>query len=304
MRDEASAIEYLQRLFAARADGETGIGDDAAVFPATGNVVWTIDEQAENTHFRREWLSWRDVGYRSFIAAASDIAAMGGTGTHALSALALPKDFRDDDFMSIAEGQLEASRKTGIRIVGGNMTRASEAHVATTVIGNASRPILRSGAKIGEGVYVAGALGLTAAGLRALEAGDRSAETANAIAAWRRPPILFDAAKAMSADASAATDVSDGLARDVSHIARASGVRIDLDRAALVAHAARFGVDLAARALALDPLDLVLHGGEDYALLATSRREIEGFFRIGSVVAGSDVALDGKEIEPRGFDHF
>lgn len=304
MRDEASAIEYLQRLFAARADGEIGIGDDAAVVPPASSLVWTIDEQAENTHFRREWLSWRDVGFRSFVAAASDIAAMGGTPTHALSALALPKDFRDDDFVSIAEGQLEASRETGTRIVGGNMSRASEAHVTTTVIGKAARPILRSGAKIGDGVYVAGALGLAAAGLRALEIGNRSPETASAVAAWRRPPILFDAAKAMSTYASAATDVSDGLARDLSHVAEASSVRIEIDRAALVAHAARFGVDVAARALALDPLDLVLDGGEDYALLATSPREIEGFFRLGSVIAGSGVVLDGKEIEPRGFDHF
>ncbi len=308
MRDEASAIAYLQRLFSARAEGEVGIGDDAAAFSAPAlsgaKIVWTIDEQAENTHFRRDWLSWKDVGYRSFVAAASDIAAMGAVGTHALTALALPEDFRDDDFMAVAEGQLEAARATSIRIVGGNMARASEAHVTTTVMGITSKPILRSGAKPGNAVFVAGALGLAALGMRALERNVKDARVTRAIASWRRPPISFEASRAMSACATAAIDVSDGLARDSFHLAEASRVRIAIEKSALLDAAKASGADEAAIALGEDLLDAVLYGGEDYALVVTSDREIEGFSRIGSVIAGSGLTLDGKEIVPRGFDHF
>ncbi|MGH7330606.1 MAG: thiamine-phosphate kinase, partial [Polyangiaceae bacterium] len=296
---------YLQRLFFVRAEGEIGIGDDAAILRASGSVVWTIDEQAENTHFRRDWLSWKDVGYRSFVAAVSDIAAMGAVATHALTALALPLDFRDEDFLSIAEGQAEAARATCVRIVGGNMARATEAHVTTTVIGNGSKPILRSGAKVGDGVFVAGTLGLAGLGMRALERNVKDAKVARAVSAWRRPPILIDASKTMSAHASAAIDVSDGLARDLAHVAEASRARIALDEAALLAIAKSCGAEEAARALGEDVLDAILHGGEDYALVVTCDREIEGFSRIGSVVAGkAGVTIDSVEIEPRGFDHF
>lgn len=310
MRDELSAIDHVRRLFAVGNDGGVGIGDDAAVL-ALGDahakherLVWTVDEQVEGTHFRRDWCSWNDVGWRSFIAAASDVAAMGGAATHALVALALPRDFRDEDFEALVEGQRAAATAVGARVVGGNMARAPSVHVTTTVLGRAARPILRSGACAGDHVLVAGALGLAACGLRSLDTKTSSPALDAAVAAWRRPVPRFDDARAMAPHASSGIDVSDGLARDAAHVAKESGVRLDLDEHALLEHAARHGVDRAAAALGASVLDVVLGGGEDYALLVTSDREIPGFFRIGSVVAGSGITVGGRAIEPRGFDHF
>lgn len=307
MRDEQAAIERLKKAFGDLEDGELGIGDDAAtiVSPKMGRLVWTIDEQVQNTHFRTEWLSWHDVGWRSFIAAASDVAAMGGIATRALSAIAVPKDFRDEDFDALIRGQSDAAAEIGCKIVGGNLARAKEAHVTTTVIGVCDQPILRSGAKVGDGVWVAGAVGLAGLGLCALERKIASSLLEAAVLAWRHPLPRFDAAKKMAAaNASSAIDLSDGLARDLAHVALASNVRFELDEAALLAHGDFYGTTTAANLLEEDLLEAILFGGEDYALVATSRSEIQGFFRIGSVVEGTDIWCGGKEIAPRGFDHF
>ncbi|HEX7664063.1 MAG TPA: thiamine-phosphate kinase [Polyangiaceae bacterium] len=309
MRDELAAVAHLKALFAGTKtttpNEEVGIGDDCAtITSAEGTLVWTIDEQVENTHFRPDWLSWKDVGWRSFVAAASDIAAMGGRATHALTALGLPKDFDDAAFVALAEGQAEAARAVGATIVGGNLARASEAHVTTTVFGRTDRAILRSDAKVGDGIWIAGAVGLAGLGLRALEGGVTTPNVGIAIAAWRRPSPLFEAAKAMSLVASAAIDVSDGLARDAAHVAAASGVRIVFERALLHAYAERTGVTEIAKALGVDAIEAMLNGGEDYALLVASRSEIEGLSRIGSVEEGSGLALDEVEIEAKGFAHF
>jgi thiamine-monophosphate kinase len=307
VRDELAAIARLKAIFHTEDDDEIAIGDDAATIasPKNGRLVWTIDEQVQNTHFRTDWLSWHDVGWRSFIAAASDVAAMGGVATRALSAIAVPKDFRDEDFDALTRGQSDAAAEIGCKIVGGNLARANEAHVTTTVIGICDKPILRSGAIVGDDVWVAGAVGLAGLGLRALERHVASSLLEAAVLAWRHPTPRFDAAKKMAAaNASAAIDLSDGLARDLAHVATASNVRIALDEAALIAHGDFYGTTTAANLLEEDLLEAILLGGEDYALIATSRSEIPGFFRIGSVCSGNGVTCGGNEIKPRGFDHF
>ncbi|MEO7110001.1 MAG: thiamine-phosphate kinase, partial [Polyangiaceae bacterium] len=163
----------------------------------------------------------------------------------------------------------------------------------------------RSGAQVGDGVWVAGAVGLAGLGLRALERHVASSLLEAAVLAWRHPIPRVDAAKKMTAaNASAAIDLSDGLARDLSHLALASNVRIALDDAALIAHGDFYGTTTAANLLEEDLLEAILFGGEDYALVATSRSEIPGFFRIGSVVSGKGISCGAKEITPRGFDHF
>ena len=308
MRSEQAAIAHLKAVFQGgrTQTDEVEIGDDAAIFaaPKNGRLVWTVDEQVQNTHFRAEWLSWHDVGWRSFVAAASDIGAMGGVPKRALSAIALPPDFRDEDFDALIRGQADAAAEVGAAIVGGNLSRAREAHVVTTVLGVAERPILRSGAQVGDDVYVAGSVGLAGTGFRALERHIASALLESAVLAWRRPTPRFEASAKMTAVATSAIDVSDGLARDLSHVALASGVRIALDEAALLAHGDFYGVTSAAALLEENPLEALLFGGEDYALVVTSKSPIPGFFRIGSVCAGEGVTLGESLISPMGFDHF
>jgi thiamine-monophosphate kinase len=309
--DERERIALLARTFAASGRGiEVGIGDDAAVLcpPATpARLVWTVDEQVEGTHFERALLTWRDVGWRSFMAAASDVAAMAAEPWCALSALVLPDDFDDEALAELARGQAEAAEATGSPVVGGNLSRGPVLSVTTTLLGTCVAPVARTGARAGDTLWMAGSVGLAAAGLRALQR--RLADSpavAAAVEAWRRPRALVDTGKAMAGVASAAVDVSDGLARDVGHIADAGAVAVILEESALVSDSLLAG---AAEALGTSALELALHGGEDYALVATSREPVPGFRRIGDVQAGQGLRLrsaSGEEraIEPLGFDHF
>jgi thiamine-monophosphate kinase len=158
----------------------------------------------------------------------------------------------------------------------------------------------------GDGLWMAGRVGLAAAGLRALERGDHeNPSLAEAVAKWRRPSALMREGKAMAGLAHAAIDVSDGLARDAGHLGKASSVQIVFDGPALLADE---GLARAAEALGEEPLNLALYGGEDYALVAASPTAIVGFRRIGELRKGEGVILrtaaGERRIEERGFDHF
>jgi thiamine-monophosphate kinase len=314
---EAGRIALLTRVLSAgslgRSGVEVGIGDDAAVLSLASlgsldgrRLVWTVDEQVEGTHFRRDLAGWRDVGWRSFMAAASDIAAMGAEPWCALSALVVPDDVDDAALEQIALGQRAAADAVGAPVVGGNLARGPVLSIATTLLGTCDRAVLRAGALPGDGLWMAGRVGLAAAGLLALGAGKGDAPSLHAaVDAWRRPRALVPAGRAMASVAHAAVDVSDGLACDVGHMADASGVCAVLDESVLLADADLTG---AAAALGASALDLALHGGEDYALVVASPVPAPGFRRLGEIAAGRGVMLRGssgqRPIEPRGFDHF
>jgi thiamine-monophosphate kinase len=311
--DETARVAMLARVLGAEvgsAGVEVGIGDDAAVLPVATlggeRLVWTIDEQVEGTHFRRDLASWRDIGWRSFMAAASDVAAMGARARGALCALVLPDDVDDAALESIARGQREAADVTGAPVIGGNLARGPVLSIATSVLGVCASAVRRSGARAGDGLWLAGDVGLAAAGLRAIETGrSDDGRLAQAVEAWRRPRARIDDGLAMSSVAHAGIDVSDGLARDVGHVASASHVRVVLDEAALRGDET---LTATAAALGLDALDLALYGGEDYALVVAGPAPIAGFRPIGYVIAGAGLALRGPDgerpIEPRGYDHF
>lgn len=290
-----------------------GIGDDAAVLTqGVGSLVWTVDTAVEGVHFRRAWASLRDIGWRSFMAAASDLAAMGAAPRGALSALVLPASFTDIELEELALGQANAAAALGTAIVGGNLSRGAELSITTSVLGEAPRPVLRSGARPGDIVAIAGRLGLAAAGLEALGRGTPpgSAGMTTAIETWRHPRALIAEGLAAGSTASAGIDLSDGLALDATRLAAESGVSIVLDADRVLAVG---GPDLTevARLLSIAPLDLALYGGEDYALLMTfAPHEIASpFTAVGQCDAGDGVFLrlpDGarQKIAARGFDHF
>jgi thiamine-monophosphate kinase len=312
---EFARIELLRSIFAAASDKLVlGIGDDAAVLaPVADPLVWTVDAAVEGSHFRRDLLPLEDIGYRSTMAAASDLAAMGAEPIAILAALVLPADLSDADLQRLAEGQRAAAAAIGAPIAGGNLARGSELSITTTVLGSAPRPLRRSGARPGDALWLAGPVGLAAAGLRLLDrrtpAESKSAEAA--VTSWRQPTARIAAGRDARAVATAAIDISDGLSRDAGHVARASGVRVVLDPAAFMSPA----LLEVAKELEIDPLDLALSGGEDYAILAAAPpgEDLPGFIRIGRCEAeepgGAPVVLlaeDGslRSIEERGFDHF
>lgn len=312
---EWTKIALLRAAFGARAGEHVrlGIGDDAAVLaPAAEPLVWTVDASVEGVHFRRDLLSLADVGYRATMAAASDLAAMGAAPLGLLAALVLPRAITDDELAAIASGQREAADALGSAVIGGNLARGGELSITTTALGVAARPLTRAGARPGDGVWMAGPVGLAAAGLAVLTSAGASARSPAAdaaVRAWRRPTARIADGLRAAERAHAAIDVSDGLAQDAGHLAEASDVSIVLDAAAITSAELR----AIAAEIARDPLDLALRGGEDYALVVTLAPgdRLDGFVRIGDVTersaarvslrsaGGAITALDG-----RGFDHF
>jgi thiamine-monophosphate kinase len=310
---ELSRLARLRQLFATTPAGGivVGIGDDAAVLAqGAGSLVWTVDSAVEGVHFRREWATLRDIGWRSFMAAASDLAAMGATPRGALSSLILPESFTDAELDELAEGQADAAQALGTAVIGGNLSRGSELSITTSVLGETLRPILRSGARPGDAVALVGPLGMAAAGLEALKRGLVDPAVERASLHWRRPNALIGEGRTAAPIASAGIDLSDGLALDASRLAAESGVSIVLEEERLRAIGGQELAD-AARVLSLDPLELALGGGEDYSLLMTfaAGSVAAPFVEIGRCEAGSGVFLQTadrarRKLEPRGFDHF
>jgi thiamine-monophosphate kinase len=292
-----------------------GIGDDAAVLEGLrGPLVLSVDACVEGTHFERSLIGMRDVGWKAFQAAASDLAAMGATPRAALSALELPRRFGKRELALLCRGQADAARSLGCPIVGGNVARAERLSITTTVVGTAPRPLTRSGARAGDELWLVGEVGLAALGFRLLEARLEPARAERpaferAIRAWRRPSALIARGRALAGRARAAIDVSDGLGGDVVHMARASGARIVIEEARLVRALPAELVRLASIA-GRSALDFALQGGEDYALVAAGPRARRPPWAraIGRVERGRGALLaraDGKLLSlAKGFDHF
>lgn len=311
---EFDAIELLARELAARGPGvDLGIGDDAALLGRIqGKLVLSVDSAVEHTHFERDWLSPEELGARALQSAASDLAAMGAAAVAALSALVLPADVGARELKALGKGQARAAKSLGCVVVGGNIARGREWSITTTVIGRAAAPIRRRGAQSGDELWLIGQVGMAAAGLRLLQAGRTRAQKKafkRCLAAWRAPEARVREGKRLAKRASAAIDISDGLAADAGHIARASNCQLVIDEAALEQTLAP-ELNQVAAALQLSPLELALRGGEDYALLATGpARKRPVFARaIGRVDPGAGVVLQRSTGERTaftgGFDHF
>jgi thiamine-monophosphate kinase len=267
---ELALLEEIRRLIPAGPGVLVGPGDDAAVVARSKHdVLLTTDALVEGVHFRRGWLSARELGARAFEVAASDVAAMGGTVRAVLLAVAAPRDLPVDDLRDIVRGVQRRARRAGGALVGGNLASARELALTVSVLGDApARPLLRSGARAGDGLFVTGRLGGAAFGLRLL-AGARSlrgGETARRC--WRRPVARLRAGRTLATAgiATAMMDLSDGLLVDAGRLARASDTGLAIDATALPLAAALRG--LAPR----DARDLALRGGEDYELLFTVPR--------------------------------
>jgi thiamine-monophosphate kinase len=308
---EFAAIAKLEALFRQHsAEVELGIGDDAAVLKSAGRWLWTVDTAVEHVHFERGWLSCADLGYRSFQAAASDVCAMGGSPFAALSSVIFPPGFGAAELRELSRGQRAAAQSVGSAIIGGNLARGAELSVTTTVVGHVNRPLLRSGARVGDELWLCGGVGLAAAGLRLLQGGvlrGSSAAERAALRAFRRPRAQLVCGLRLARAAHAAIDISDGLAGDARHLAEASDVELLIDLDALSATLSP-ALQLLAPRFGASALELALYGGEDYALLATGpkRARLRDAHVIGSVGEGHGVWLwDGRRRRraARGFEH-
>ncbi|WP_018351024.1 thiamine-phosphate kinase [Longispora albida] len=284
-----------------------GPGDDAALVAASdGRVLASTDVLVEGRHFRRDWATGKEIGHRAAAANLADIAAMGGTPTALLVALCCPPDLDVAWAEDMAAGLAEEAALTGAAVVGGDISSSAVLTIAVTALGDlrGGKPVLRTGARPGDVLAVAGRLGYAGAGLTVLSRGFRSPKLL--VDAYRRPEVPYAAGpQARQLGATAMLDISDGLLADLGHIAAASRVAIDVHRPALDLPGAMLD---AAKALGVDPYTWVLTGGDDHALAATfpPYAELPEEWRvIGRVGHGSGVTVDGKTFTgQRGWDHF
>jgi thiamine-monophosphate kinase len=261
--------------------------------------------------FRLAWSTPHDLGWKAAATNLADVAAMGAVPTALVIALVAPAATPVADLERLADGLRDAcaALAPGCGVVGGDLSVSETLTIAVTAFGDLEgrAPVLRSGARPGDVVAVAGRLGLAATGLRllfaeAVDAGGapsaeaaarlRTADTGPLTAQLAPAPPIGLGPVAARGGATAMLDVSDGLAIDARRIASASGVALDLDTAAVAGVA---GVDVDPRA--------ALSGGEDHALLATfpgDRALPEGFVAIGRVAAGAGLLVDGRAFDERG----
>ena len=309
-----------------------GIGDDAAVVTTpSGSVVAAVDLVIEGRHFRREWASGYDVGVKAAARSLADIAAMGAVNTALLVGLATPGTLPARWAADLAEGLAAEATRAGAGIVGGDTARADVITLSVTALGDlvGRRPVLRSGARAGDVIAVAGTLGHAAAGLALLLAGVAPLPDplVPLVATQLRPAPPYDAGpEAARLGATAMIDVSDGLLADLGHVAAASAVKINVDSSRLTPapslRAAAASLPAPAPAPAANPasakpgpmtleamaLEWVLTGGEDHALVAAfpPATTLPPRWRvIGEVLPGTGVTVDNTpHAGPQGWQHF
>ena len=309
-------FDRIRAIATTLGDRAAGLGDDCALLDL-GNEQLAIstDISIEGTHFRREWLSLEEIGWRAVSGALSDLAAVGAKPIGLLASLALPADSPPSMFTALMKGVGHAVAAVEGKVLGGDLSRSPLVTIDIIVIGRTSLPILRSGALAGDGLWVTGGLGAARAALFDLLSG-RTPVAATRMAFAHPTPRIAAGRWLARNGAHAMIDLSDGLAGDANHLAAASNmaIRIELERVPLGA-----GVTEAANASGESPGLFAARGGEDYELLvalphtfssgqATAFEAEMGYpiTRIGTVETGDGVefTLGGAPVQLRGFDHF
>ena len=266
---ELGLLRELERLGLAS-------GQDAEGAILGGNRVATMDVLAEGVHFRLDWTSFGDLGYKAAAVNLSDLAAMGAEPEGLLVGLGAPGEAEVAQVIELYEGLNEA----GVPVVGGDTTRTASWFVSVTAFGTSERVPGRAGAVPGDLLVVTGPLGGSAAGRYVLEHGLEGFD--ELVSAHRRPPVRLEEGKALGRVAHAMVDLSDGIGSDAARIAERSGCKVVLDAEAIP------------RAPRLDDVaDLPFWTlGEDYELLAAlapEDAEASGFSVVGRIEQGSGV---------------
>jgi len=306
MTTEREILAAISAVFSRTTDESVlvGIGDDAAVIKASLTPIALASDMAiEGTHFSRNWSSLYEIGAKITAANLADIFAMGGRPEYLLVNAALPKSITVEDAQELALGIADEAALVGASVVGGDLAYSEKIVISISAFGAVGRPILRSGAKVGDQVVVSKLPGESASGLEYLKRGVLDTSSSH----HRHPSVDYQSAQAISAIAHSMIDISDGLVSELSHIAMASSVGIAIDKELLASSSDYADLARAAADLGVDVWQWVLHGGEDHVFLATIPSEVavpKGFLVIGEVIEGSRVTVDGFVAEHEGYSHF
>ena len=308
--DEFDRIRAIASALGAAA---AGIGDDTAAVPSgEGTPVVSIDASVEDVHFRREWLSFEEIGWRATASALSDLAAAAATPAAIVAAIVVPPNAGETALVELMRGVGSAAASVGARVIGGDLSSGGQWAVVITVLGHAPTPMSRAGARPGDGIWVTGTLGGARAALQAWTSGIEP--DADARQAFAHPTPRIGAAQWLAAHgATAMMDLSDGLGGDAEHLAAASSVQVQIDLERLPLHPS---VHAAAQRAAEAPALFAATGGEDYELLLTLPSAFDGaaecrrvtgvpLTRIGTVSSGAGVqaTLGGVVQQLHGFRH-
>jgi thiamine-monophosphate kinase len=285
---------------------QVGIGDDAAVIKSSNNkLVVTVDMAVEDIHFNKKWSSPFQIGAKLTTANLADIFAMGAVPKYLLVAAGISEVNNSETVVELAKGIRSVADRFEVTVIGGDLSKSEKMSLSITALGELSaQPILRSGAKVGDLIYLSSLTGLSAAGLAIL---NRELDRPRYVVEAHLNPKLVAPDKLIKV-ATSMCDVSDGLATDAAHLSYASNVNFNLSKD-LISQAADFK-DLAelAKELNEDVFDWILTGGEDHFFLATVGKENESNelgIQIGSVGKGEGkLLLDGVEIKKTGYQHF
>jgi thiamine-monophosphate kinase len=309
---------FIERLPAPGPEVLVGSGDDAAVVGHDGPVVVSVDASVEGVHFERPTFSPEAIGRKALASAISDLAAMAASPRHGYVVVGVPEGEPDSNLLELADGIASVAASEQMAVIGGDLVSSPVLMVSVTAIGaeTADTPLVtRAGARPGDAVVVTGEIGGAAAGLRLLGTEARSDSDKRLIERQLSPTPRVEAGQALArAGATAMIDLSDGLVADANHLARSSGVRIEMDVESVPFQPG------AIEALSDDPREgriSAAGGGEDYELLACLPEEQVsavsaeigdgcGLTRIGTVVEGEEAVLldeSGGILPVGGFDH-
>lgn len=315
-RGEFGFIDYIKTNFPAPKDA-IGIGDDCAVMPSgDGELLFSTDLLMEGVHFLKGESSAEDIGWKAAAVNLSDIAAMGGTPVATFLSIALPKDAQGDWAERFIEGYAQISRLYDVPLLGGDTTSSlRDIAVNVGILGRcpSGKRAMRSGAKPGDTIYVTGHLGDSAGGLQAILKGiDRNDMVQTLIARHKRPVPRVNEGRALmdSGKVGAMMDISDGIASDLRHIMKASGVGavVRLDRLPC----SRQLLDVC-KEHGWDIYELATSGGEDFELLLTGPEGLENeldipLYPIGHITSGNELkwTIDNEEADQEfiGYKHF
>ncbi len=328
-----SELDLIERFAATcrveRPDVVLGIGDDCAVVQPDGRQRWllTADMLVDTVHFDTSWHPPYQLGRKCLAVNLSDIAAMGGTPAFVLLSVAIPDNYSEQWLNQWISGLASLMREFDCALIGGDTVRGHQFTVNVTVIGTADpdHVILRGTAQPGESIYVSGPLGSAAAGLILCRQRDHLPPLAEPLTApfiQRHldpyPDLATGQLLTRSGLVTAMQDLSDGLATDLAHIARKSGIGARIEAKLLPAQPQ---LEQLCSIIGADPVELQVAGGDDYHLLFTVRhgadRELLDFlkrsggmpmYRIGTTTAGSGILLRDangheKDITFGGFEH-